>query len=134
MNVRSREQRIASSLAENVLTGCTHGEVVRVNKLVNYQRTGSDVDQTVRELHDILKSYYMVALDRFVDNVCMQGADFFLVTGEETPMSLFSSSFVSGLTDEQLEEIAGEDTGLRRKRAQLKKKIQELEMGRKFLI
>ncbi|KAB8071898.1 hypothetical protein BDV29DRAFT_11082 [Aspergillus leporis] len=116
MNVHSREERIALSLAEDVIIGCKHSGVTRLKKLVDYQRMGSDMEQMVRELHDILKSYYAVALDRFVDNVCMQAASFFLMTGEETPMSFFSSSFVSSLTDEQLEEIAGEDTGLRRKR------------------
>jgi hypothetical protein len=98
------------------------------------QSSGSYVDRIVLELHNTLKAYYEVALDRFVDTVCMQAADFFLVTGEESPMSLFSSSFVSGLTEGQLEEIAGEDVGLKRRRTQLKKEIQELEMGRRILV
>lgn len=98
------------------------------------QSSGGDVERIVLELHNTLKSYYKVALDRFVDNVCMQAADFFLVTGEESPMSLFSSSFVSALTEGQLEEIAGEDARLRRRRIQLKKEIQELEVARKILV
>ncbi|KAL4912669.1 P-loop containing nucleoside triphosphate hydrolase protein [Aspergillus aurantiobrunneus] len=98
------------------------------------QSSGSYVDRAVLELHNTLKAYYEVALDRFVDTVCMQAADFFLVTGEESPMSLFLSSFVSGLTEGQLEEIAGEDVGLKSRRTQLKKEIQELEMGRRILV
>lgn len=127
-----RDERTASSL-EDVITLCKDG-AVQAKGPSKIQSSGSDVDCIVLALHNTLKSYYAVALDRFVDNVCMQAADFFLVTGEESPMSLFSSSFVSSLTDEQLEEISGEDAGLKRKRAKLKKEIQELEMGRKILV
>ncbi|KAL2828001.1 P-loop containing nucleoside triphosphate hydrolase protein [Aspergillus cavernicola] len=128
-----REEQNASSL-EHVITHCKD-RAVQAKGPFKIQSSGSDdVDWIVLELHNTLRSYYTVALDRFVDNVCMQAADFFLVTGEESPMSLFSSSFVSNLTDEQLEEIAGEDAGLTRRRAQLKKKIQDLEMGRKILV
>ncbi|KAL2864782.1 dynamin family protein [Aspergillus lucknowensis] len=95
---------------------------------------GNYMDWIVLELHNTLKAYYEVALDRFVDTVYMQAADFFLVMGEESPKSLFLSSFVSGLTEGQLERIAGEDVGLKRRRTQLKKEIQELEMGRSILI
>ena len=39
----------------------------------------------------------------------MQAADYFLVTGHDAPMRVFSPRFVSELTNEQLEAIAGED-------------------------
>ncbi|KAG2000795.1 hypothetical protein GB937_010828 [Aspergillus fischeri] len=52
--------------------------------------------------------------------------------GPETPMSMFSPSFVSSLDDDELEEIAGEDTTARRRRSQLKKEVHELEAGRKI--
>jgi hypothetical protein len=37
------------------------------------------------------------------------------------------------LSDEQLEEIAGEDLGLRRRRIALAKEVKDLEVGKKIL-
>ncbi|KAJ5124015.1 Dynamin [Penicillium bovifimosum] len=78
-------------------------------------------------------AYYKVARKRFVDNVCMQGADYFLVNGPEAPMKLFSPSWVNGLSDKALEEIAGEDGNTKRRRLQLRKKITDLEAGRNIV-
>lgn len=36
-------------------------------------------DHTVQDIHGILESYYKVARKRFVDNVCMQAVDYYLV-------------------------------------------------------
>ncbi|RMJ28555.1 DYNc [Aspergillus sp. HF37] len=94
----------------------------------------SNTRHTVQHIHDILKAYYEVASQRFVDNVCMQATDYHLVTGPLTPMKLFAPSFVTGLTAEQLENLAGEEAGVRRKRGQLKKGFQELEAGRKIVL
>jgi hypothetical protein len=93
----------------------------------------SNSEHTIHEVHDILKAYYKVARKRFVDNVLMQAADFQLVTGPKNPLKLFSPQFVSNLSDEQLEEIAGEDVGLRRKRVALAKEVKDLEVGKKIL-
>ena len=48
--------------------------------------------------------------------MCMQAADFFLGTGPAAPMTLFSPSWVYSLSREQLENIAGEEACVRRKR------------------
>ncbi|CAG8949800.1 hypothetical protein HYFRA_00004123 [Hymenoscyphus fraxineus] len=93
----------------------------------------SNTEHTVLDLHDILASYYKVARKRFVDIVCMQAVEYHLVSGPTTPLKLFSPAFVGTLSDEQLEEIAGEDTQQKRKRKQLQKEIEDLEMGRKIL-
>lgn len=93
----------------------------------------SNLEHTVCDLHDILKSYYKVARKRFVDSVCMQAADFHLVTGPDTPVRVFSPKFVSKLSPEQLETIAGEDTSRKRKRAELGREIESLEKARKLL-
>ncbi|KAF9237280.1 hypothetical protein DTO012A7_8996 [Penicillium roqueforti] len=93
----------------------------------------SNLQQTVQDIHDILKSYYKVARKRFTDNMCMQAADYHLVTGPAAPMKLFSPSWVYNLSHEQLEQIAGEEISVRRKRRQLQKQVKELETGRKIL-
>ena len=96
--------------------------------------TGSNLKHTVDDLHDILCSYYKVARKRFVDIVCMQAVDFFLITGHDAPIKVFSPQFVSELTNEQLESIAGEDLVSKRKREDLKRKIENLEAGKKIAL
>lgn len=108
-------------------------EVVRGSDLTPIHHMNNQ-QQTTQDIHDILKSYYKVARKRFVDNMCMQAADFYLVTGLEAPMKLFSPSWVYSLSREQLENIVGEEASVRRKRRQLKKQVTELEMGRKILL
>ena len=87
----------------------------------------------MREVHDILRSYYELARGRFVDNVRMQVCDHFLVTGPETPLALFSPTLVAAMSDDQLEEVAGEDPRVKAKRATLEKTIDQLENGKKIL-
>ena len=110
----------------------THGEVVRLEDMTR-SHPMSNTDHVVQDLHDILFSYYKVARKRFADNVCMHATDHFLVNGTETPLTLFSPTFVSSLTHEQLESIAGEDQGTKRTRAHLKRDIASLEEAKKIL-
>ena len=109
------------------------GEVVSVKDMLEMS-TASNADRTIQDLHDILKSYYKVARKRFVDVVCMQAVDYFLITGPTAPVRLFSPSFVSGLTEDQLDRIAGEDVSTRRKREELRREIENLTNGKKILI
>ena len=118
---------------ETCVVDPNQGKVVKLEAIINQGiPTGSDVKHTVDDLHDIVHSYYKVARKRFVDNVCMQAADYHLVTGHDAPIKVFSPTFVSELTDEQLEAIAGEDLVSRRKREELKRKIENLETGKKI--
>jgi hypothetical protein len=103
--------------------------------LENVVRTTAigNIGHTVRDIHDILNSYYKVARKRFVDTVCMQATDYHLVTGPDTPLGVFSSGFVVDLTNDQLEMIAGEDkTSIQRRRA-IAKEIESLMEGRRIL-
>ncbi|KAL2214211.1 hypothetical protein CC79DRAFT_1362991 [Sarocladium strictum] len=93
----------------------------------------SSDDRRVQDIQDISRSYYEVALDRFVDNMRMQVVDNCLVTGNGSPLTFFSPAFVAGLTKEQLEEVAGEDKNMMRRRAELEREMQRLEEGKKTL-
>lgn len=112
--------------------GADDNLVVRVDDLL-IDHPMSNFEQTVLDLHDILKSYYMVARRRVVDNICMQVVDHHLIHGPETPLKLFSAVFVSGLSSAQLEDIAGEDPGKKLKRKQIQKEMADLETGKKIL-
>ncbi|KAI0474724.1 dynamin GTPase [Xylaria cf. heliscus] len=127
-----RRERLLQRLRDKVVQGCNHGQAVRLEDIARYHPLGN-VDHIVFEIHDILRSYYQVALKRFVDNVRMQVADHILVTGAETPLKLFSPTFVVAMTDAQLDEVAGEEPGVRQRRAALEKELSLLEQGRKIL-
>ena len=64
----------------------------------------------------------------------MQAADWHLVTGPDAPTKVFSPTFVGQLTADQLEAIAGEDLLAKRKRVDLNRKIENLEVGRKIAL
>ncbi|TIA32625.1 dynamin GTPase [Aureobasidium pullulans] len=133
---KAREDRLRSSLDKHAgdyvdIDGQV-SRVVTLEKIVQ-SHPMSNSEHTVFELHDILESYYKVARKRFVDNVCMQAADFNLVTGPHSPLKLFSPQFVNSLTEEQLEEIAGEDAAVKRKRDALTKEVADLQVGKKIL-
>ena len=111
------------------------GKVVKLNAILNQNvTTGSNLQHTVDDLHDILHSYYKVAQKRFVDVVCMQSTGYHLVNGPDAPITVFSPRFVSELTDEQLEAIAGEDLVSKRRREELKRKIENLDAAKKIAL
>lgn len=101
---------------------------------LKYQQNMSNVEHVVQALQDILESYYKVARKRFVDNICMQACGYHLIQGPSSPLKLLSPSLVGSLSIEQLDEIAGEDAILKRKREKLDKEITDLSMARKILL
>ena len=119
-------------MTKKAFTDCQHGAVIKLDDVVQSYPM-SNTQQIVQDIHDILCSYYKVARKRFVDNICMQAVDHFLINGPQTPLTLFSSSFVSGLNVDELERIAGEDNMTKRRRQQLRKEIESLEAGKKIL-
>lgn len=132
----SRQKRLRASLEKHATFqtnghGVARSTIALDNIVQNHPM--SNAQHTVFEVHDILKAYYKVARKRFVDNICMQAADYLLVTGPNNPLKILSPQFVSALSDEQLEEIAGEDIGLRRKRIALAKEVKDMEIGKKIL-
>ncbi|KAH0360172.1 dynamin GTPase, partial [Aureobasidium melanogenum] len=133
---KSRQKRLRASLEKHATFQTNaHGvprSTIALDDIVQ-NHPMSNAQHTVFEVHDILKAYYKVARKRFVDNVCMQAADYLLVTGPNNPLKILSPQFVSALSDEQLEEIAGEDIGLRRKRTALAKEVKDMEIGKKIL-
>lgn len=120
------------AMSEKSFDGCKHGVVVRLEDVMSHHPM-SNIEHTVQDLHDILKSYYQVSRKRVVDVICMQAVEHHLVSGPATPLKLFSPSFIGNMTSEQLEEIAGEDVRQKRQRKQLQTEIEDLELGKKIL-
>ena len=111
---------------------CTYGEVVRLDDKIQNHPMSND-DHAIQDLHNILQSYYKVARKRFVDCLRMQAANYHLTTGPRTPLMLFSPAFVAEMTPTQLEDVAGEDLTLKRRRTQLEKELKNLEDGKRIL-
>lgn len=129
----SRSKRVRDSLSEEAFTPSGYsGAVIYVNSAIHVSK-GSNTEHTIQDLHDILKSYYKVARKRFVDVLCMQAADYYPVTGPHAPARVFTPAFVSELTDEELEQIAGEDMASKKTREKLQREIGNLENGKKIL-
>ncbi|KAJ5766597.1 Dynamin [Penicillium nucicola] len=130
---KCRQKRLKDVVSLKRYIDSHKNEVIRVSD-ISFHDNMSNTKHTTQDLHDILEAYYKVARKRFLDNVCMQGADHFLVNGQEAPMKLFSPSWVNSLSDQLLEEIAGEDNKINRRRVQLQKEITDLEAGRKIVL
>ncbi|KAL4963472.1 dynamin family protein [Aspergillus stella-maris] len=110
------------------------GKVVRLEDIKLAMPGFSNRDYMVQQIHDILQAYYNVAQARFVDNVVMQSANYYLLSGPKSPMRLLSPTFVYRLSDQELEDIAGEDPVIHRQRMQLSKEIEDLEVAKKILL
>ena len=107
--------------------------VVPFNLATQVTRSMSNDEYVVQEIHDILQSYYKVCLKTFVDNVCRQAALHFLLQCAESPLKLFSPVFVTQLTPAELDELVGEEPGLKRSRVQLNKDKKSLLEAMKIL-
>jgi hypothetical protein len=107
--------------------------VVRLEHASQPVRSMSNEQHVVQDIHDILKSYYKVCRKTFVDSVCRQSVIHYLSECDEGPLALFSPMFVSQLSADALEEIAGEAPGLKRSRAQLTKEVASLAEAVKIL-
>lgn len=128
----SRQKRLHSRIKAKTFTDFKHGDMIRTSDLFQHDHMGND-EHTIQDLHDILQSYYKVARKRFVDALRMQAVDHFLITGPDTPLTLFSPAFVAKLSHEELDEAAGEDRQVKRQRAALEKETHDLEEAMKIL-
>ncbi|KAI1095916.1 P-loop containing nucleoside triphosphate hydrolase protein [Rostrohypoxylon terebratum] len=88
----------------------------------------------VRQLiHDILESYYKVTRKTFVDTVYKQAVNHYLLKGEGSPLTIFSTQMVLDLNEDQLDMIAAEDTPVKLHREKLGSDIQKFEDALKVL-
>ncbi|KAK4118153.1 interferon-induced GTP-binding protein Mx2 [Parathielavia appendiculata] len=92
-----------------------------------------NVDHVCKKLHDILQSYYNVSRKRFVDVVCQYVVYHFLLDSEGSPLRLFDTKLVLGLSDEKLDAIAGEDATVMVERERLGQEVKSLKAAIKIL-
>ncbi|PFH60295.1 hypothetical protein XA68_11178 [Ophiocordyceps unilateralis] len=93
----------------------------------------SNEQHVCEDVLDTLTSYYDIARERFVDVMCQQAINHFLLEGDECPMKVFTPEFVMGLNPDQLETIAGEDEDTKEQRQALETRAHRLEEALKVL-
>lgn len=93
----------------------------------------SSLEETRQAIHNVLQSYYGIARGRFVDVVCQQVIDHFLLHAENGPLEVLSDKVVLNMSAEQLELIAGEDLAVKEKRDRLVKEVESLSQALKIL-
>ncbi|OBT97129.2 hypothetical protein VE01_04870 [Pseudogymnoascus verrucosus] len=111
---------------------CHYVTVVPVSGMTSALPQGN-LEHAVDDIHTVLNAYYKVVMKRFIDTVVAQGADYYLLTSDESPLKILTPLFISSMTPEQLDEIAGEDLVTKRERQELKEEILALEQGKKLL-
>ncbi|KAH7027973.1 P-loop containing nucleoside triphosphate hydrolase protein [Microdochium trichocladiopsis] len=100
--------------------------VVSLNAIEQTASSLASPQQIQRRIHDILRAYYKVALDRFVDNVYKQVIDFSLLHGFSSPLKVLNHDWVLGLEPEELSRIAGESGTTKKHRTKLKREMANL--------
>ncbi|OAQ62498.1 interferon-induced GTP-binding protein Mx2 [Purpureocillium lilacinum] len=108
-------------------TNDTSLECVPLHQLRNGAETKDNEEQVCEDVLDTFTSYYKVARKRFVDVVYQQAIWHYLLADPEGPLKVFDADMVMGLTDEQLEEIAGEGEESKQQRAFLSREVESLK-------
>ncbi|PHH75692.1 hypothetical protein CDD80_2181 [Ophiocordyceps camponoti-rufipedis] len=111
---------------------CTE-PVVAVNTIQNIVNQKTNEQHVCDDVLDTLTSYYEIARERFVDVLCQQVINYFLLEGDDSPMKVFSPEFVMGLDVDQLEMVAGEDEETKEQRQTLERRARSLEAALKVL-
>jgi hypothetical protein len=94
----------------------------------------SNKEQTTQDLHNTLEAYYKVARKRFIDAVCLQAVDYFLVSNKSGPLWLFLLHFVGSLSNSDLSQIVGESDEAALRRVRLEEEIITLKAGEIILV
>lgn len=82
--------------------------------------------QRVTEIYNVLRSYYEVARQRYVDCVALQVIERHYL-GCKGPVRVFSPEYIGRLTQEELNAVGGEDQTVVEKRRILEAKLERLE-------
>ncbi|ERT03328.1 dynamin [Sporothrix schenckii 1099-18] len=101
--------------------------VINLDDVLSATTTKTNEQYLHQEIHDKLKSYYHLAVDRFVDNVFRQAVGYHLLFGPQGPLSVFTQAWVIDLDTDTLSQIVGEEDVTKARRQALKKRSSELK-------
>ncbi|OPB45409.1 dynamin family protein [Trichoderma guizhouense] len=83
----------------------------------------SSFEERVLFISNDLHFYYDLARRRFMEAVCQQAVDYYLLHDKDGPLAVLSDDVVMQMTAEQLDKIVGEDLAVKEKRERLTKEI-----------
>ncbi|KXJ94873.1 interferon-induced GTP-binding protein Mx2 [Microdochium bolleyi] len=104
-----------------------------VESVKNHFVPKDNSEQVCTDIVDTLDSSYKVARKRFVDTICQQAINHYLLDREDSPLKILCPELVMGLTAKQLDQIAGEDSSSRRQRDILTRQRDGLQAAKKVL-
>lgn len=132
---RGQGKRLSKKLESSATVTEAGNKVVNVALALAAMRIGdkSNPKQATEYLHDVLRSYYQVSAKRFVDVVCQQVVDHFLLNGKDSPLHVFSTELVLDLSAGTLEMIAGEDQVTKQERERLAREMESLQAAMQVL-
>ncbi|KAK1242851.1 hypothetical protein MKX08_005663 [Trichoderma sp. CBMAI-0020] len=97
------------------------------------RKSKPSLEETRESIHNALKSYYDIALSRFVDVVCQQVIDRYLLHAKDGPLEVLSDKVALAMSADQLLSIAAEDQAVKEKRDTLNKEIEALTNALRIL-
>ncbi|KAF5657064.1 hypothetical protein FHETE_10647 [Fusarium heterosporum] len=107
---------------------------LRARKAVeNRLNKETTLNTTRRDIHNVLHTFYENARSRFVDVVCQQAIDHFLLHSPNGPLSVLSQDVVLRMTAEELEAIASEDMLSKGRREKFTRDVANLKEALKVL-
>ncbi|KAK4157356.1 Dynamin central region-domain-containing protein [Chaetomidium leptoderma] len=131
---KSRTEGLTRAIKKSARCDRPHNFIeIHPSAVVQMVTKKNNSEQTKEDIHNNLKSYYKVSRKRFVDVICRQVVDHFLLDGSGSPLNVLTSELIATMSDAQLDMIAGEDATTKREREQLRSEIQGLEAARKVL-
>lgn len=86
-----------------------------------------------QEIHNILRAYYSLARDRYMDNIFQLTVNYYLLHGVGSSLKVFTHDWVLGLDNGDRDRIAGESKAMKRNRSRIEKKISDLEKALNIL-
>lgn len=123
------EQDLSSKLKSVEFTDNRQGRAISLGDIQATLRDKNRGKYIAEEVHDLIKSYYEIARDRFIDNIYLQVIAHGLVSGADGPLRLFCEKWVLNLKIEKLEAIAGESIHTREQRERLNGTIEALKQA-----
>ncbi|KAJ4017431.1 hypothetical protein NW761_014966 [Fusarium oxysporum] len=107
--------------------------IVNLRDIPSVTKAQGNAKYLQQEVYDILRAYYILARDRYIDNIFQLAVNYHLLHGEESPLKVFTQDWVLGLDNGDLDRIAGESKATKRNRNRIKKKISNLEKALNIL-
>lgn len=129
---KKRNERQAA-MFEGKTVEIAYKRYVLFNDLTQVIGNKDNTQQVCEDIADSLASYYKVARKRFVDSVCQQVLNHFLLDNEEGPLKILSPDLIMSLDDGQLDMIAGEDAMSKHQRHTIEREAEALDAALKVL-